>query len=119
MLPRIIVFLLAALANVLGLDPDLHDPSVWFASEAALAVVVLAAVSFIKRDSSIKGLASILLSLGTGAVLALAGYFGELFAVGTTLIQALMFGIGAAGGASMFFDALKAVFGPKSPEPVT
>lgn len=117
LLPRLITFALAALASILGLDTELHDPALWFASEGALAVVVVAAVAFIRKGSDIQGFAAILLSMAVGAGLGIAGYFGALFTAGTTFMQALLFGIGAAGGASALFDAIRAVLAPKSPAP--
>lgn len=115
LLPRLITFALAALASIIGLDAELHDPALWFASEGALALVVVGAVAFIRKGSDIQGFAAILLSMSVGAGLSVAGYFGELFTVGTTLMQAVLFGIGAAGGASALFDAIRAVLAPKSP----
>lgn len=117
LLPRLITFALAALASIIGLDPELHDPALWFGSEAVLAGVVIAAVAFIRKGSDLQGFAAIFLSMAVGAGLSIAGYFGELFATGTSLIQALLFGVGAGGGASAIFDGFKAVFGPKPQEP--
>lgn len=113
---RIITFALAALASVLGLDPELHDPTAWFASEAGLAVVVAGAVVFLRKSISVSGIAVVIMSVVVGGGLSLLGYFGEIFAAGTTIAQALMFGAGAGWAASGGWDLFNAGKSLPAPE---
>jgi len=112
---RVILFALTALASVLGLDPDLHDPAAWFAAEAALAVVIAASVVHLRKAISVDGVAVIVLSIATGAGLSLLGFFGDLFTAGTTLVQALAFGAGAGWLASGGWDLFQAARGKAAP----
>lgn len=109
MIQRLVVFLLSALASLVGLDPELHDPTTWFAAEAVLAVVVAGTVVYLRKTITISGFAVVLLSVATGAGLSVMGYIGELFAAGTTILQAVLFGVGSGWAASMGWDLFQAL----------
>ena len=106
---RLVIFLLSALASLVGLDPELHDPATWFAAETVLAVVVAGTVAYLRKSIAVDGVAVILLSVATGAGLSVMGYIGELFAAGTTLLQAVLFGVGSGWVASMGWDLFQAL----------
>lgn len=111
---RLIIFALTALATALGVDAT--DPTLWFGETAALAVVVAAVIAYLRTAINLDGIRVVIVSVIVGAALGAAGFAAGLFAAGSTLVQAVAFGLGAGWLASGGVDFLRSVLRPK-PEP--
>lgn len=87
------------------------DPATWFASTAALAGVIVAAVAFIKRNilQSLSGIGTIVFSFALGIAVSVAATFTGYF--DATLLEAVSFGAGAALLASGGWDAVVTALG--------
>ena len=108
---RLLVFALTALATALGLDAT--DPTLWFGETAALAVVVAAVIAAIRKGISLDGIAVVIASVAVGGALGGVGFAAGLFAAGSTLVQAVAFGLGAGWLASGGVDLLRSLL-PKA-----
>ena len=87
------------------------DVAAWFASTAALAAVIAAAVAFIRKHiiKTLDGLGVILASIVVGAALGLVGQLLGYVEGGT--VSGLLFGASAGLVASGGVDALKGILG--------
>ncbi len=90
------------------------DIGSWFASTAALAAVIVAAVSFLKSHvlKNLHDLATVAVSLGLGVLAGLAGHF--LGYLETGLTGALAFGATAGFLASGGWDAVSGLLGKRT-----
>lgn len=93
--------------------PTAPDPGAWFASTAALAVVIAAIVAFLKAHllTSLDGLGTVLASLVVGVLLGLLGHALGYLTDG--LVPAIGFGGSAGLLASGGWDALKGLLGKR------
>lgn len=108
---RLLVFALTALATALGLDAT--DPTLWFGEAAALALVVGAVIAYLRQQVALDGIAVVIASVVVGGALGGVGYAAGLFAAGSTLVQAVAFGLGAGWLASGGVDLLRSLL-PKA-----
>ncbi len=94
--------------------PTAPDVAAWFASTAALAAVVAAAVAFIRKHilKTLDGFGVILTSIVVGAILGLIGQLLGYVEGGS--VSGLLFGASAGLIASGGIDALKGILGSKS-----
>ncbi|MFA5567619.1 MAG: hypothetical protein WC972_03125 [Trueperaceae bacterium] len=96
-------------------DPAVAAPDIgaWFASTAALATIVVAAVAFLKRHvlKTLDGLATVLASLAVGGLLGLVGHWVGFLTDG--LMPALGFGVSAGLIASGGWDAITGLLGKR------
>lgn len=111
---RIIPLLLGFLGALIGVDAT--EPAAWFVEVATLAAVTAAAVAYLRQHvlKTLDGIAVVFVSIATGAALGAAGNLAGLMA--GSIAEALAFGVSAGWLASGGIDALRAVFGGKSPE---
>ena len=95
------------------MEPIPTDIASWFTSTAALAAVIVAVVAFLKRNvlKNLHDLATVLVSLGLGAIAGVGGHF--LGHLDGGLPQALAFGVAAGFLASGGWDALSGLTRPK------
>lgn len=114
----IILAMLAGAAFGLALAQDAlpepsFDPATWFASTAALAAVIVAAVAFIKRNilKSMTGVMTVAFSFALGIGIAVVGSFTSFY--DASIVEALAFGAGAALLASGGWDAIVGVLGKR------
>lgn len=111
---RVIPIILGFLGTLIGIDTT--DPTQWFTETATLSVVVAAVVAYLRQHvlKDLDGIRVVFTSIGTGALLGVTGNVAG-FLTGT-LPEAIAFGVAAGWLASGGIDALRAVFGSKSPE---
>lgn len=111
---RLIPLVLGALGALIGVDST--DPSVWFVDAATLAVIVAAVVAYLRQHvlKNLDGIAVVFAAIATGGVFGVIGNLAGFLS--GSLPESLAFGVCAGWLASGGIDALRAVFGGKSPE---
>lgn len=111
---RLIIFALTAVATALGLDAT--DPTLWFGETAILAGVVAAVIAYLRTAiKALDGVAVIVVSVLVGGALGGLGFAADLFATGSTLVQAVAFGLGAGWLASGGVDLLRSLLPKPAP----
>lgn len=110
-LPILLLLLVGvALAQATVPEPS-WDPTTWFASTAAWAGVIVALVSFLKRNlvPSLSGWMTIAASFAVGVVGAVIASMTSLY--DASLLDAASFGVGASILASGGWDAIRGLLG--------